>query len=87
VGTPCFVPGRLIIDNVITSYECLHFIKSSRSKKTFHFALKLDMHKAYDRLEWTYLEGIMKKLGFTESFVGTIMKGARSVSDTSQTYL
>ncbi|XP_043807328.1 uncharacterized protein LOC122721971 [Manihot esculenta] len=43
-------------------------------------ALKTDMSKAYDRIEWNYLKLIMLKLGFDESWVSRIMKIVTSVS-------
>ena len=40
----------------------------------------MDMAKAYDRVEWEYLEGIMLKLGIHEDFVSRIMRCVTSVS-------
>ena len=75
-----FVPGRLISDNIISAYECLHFMKRNRSKTNNSCALKLDMLKAYDRLEWNYLQAIMLKLGFSSAWVDIIMGMVKSVS-------
>ncbi|XP_045083332.1 uncharacterized protein [Aegilops tauschii subsp. strangulata] len=69
-----FVPGRLISDNTILAYEMTHFMRRKRRGKDVYMALKLDMSKAYDRVEWLFLEGIMKKLGFIDEFVQLIMK-------------
>ena len=43
-------------------------------------ALKLDMSKAYDRVEWDFLERAMLHLGFSGRFIATIMSCIKSVS-------
>jgi hypothetical protein len=71
-----FVPGRLITDNSLIAFECLHTIRNQKSKKPF-FALKINMMKAYDRVEWNYLHGCLCKLGFDPSWIQSVMRCAR----------
>jgi hypothetical protein len=74
-----FVKGRLISDNILLAYECVHAIKR-KTGQTGLCAVKLDMQKAYDRVEWNYLEKIMLKLGFHRRWVQLIMACVSSVS-------
>ncbi|KAH9784956.1 reverse transcriptase domain-containing protein [Citrus sinensis] len=69
-----FIPNRLITDNIIIGYECLHKIRHCKGKKSGLVALKLDISKAYDRVEWLFLEHVMLKLGFARTWVNLIMR-------------
>jgi hypothetical protein len=46
-----FVPGRLITNNILVAFETLHHMHHQRQGKSGSMAIKLDMSKAYDRVE------------------------------------
>ncbi|KAL5543498.1 hypothetical protein UlMin_007282 [Ulmus minor] len=82
IGDPqsAFVPSRLITDNILLGFETMYWIRQHRGGKTGYIALKLDMSKAYDRVEWKFLEGMMIKLGFATQWVELVMQCVSSVS-------
>ena len=73
-----FIPGRLITDNILIAYESMHRIKKKCGKRGL-CAIKLDMHKAYDRVEWNFPKKIMLKMGFNRRWVQLIMACVSSV--------
>ncbi|KAA3462946.1 non-ltr retroelement reverse transcriptase [Gossypium australe] len=77
-----FIVGRQISDNTLIAYEILHSLKSRKHCKKGNFALKLDMNKVYDRVEWDFLAGMMSRLGFCQEWIVLIMQCVCSVSYT-----
>lgn len=74
-----FVLGRLIADNVLIDYECIHYLRNKKGNSGA-CGIKLDMAKAYDRVEWSYLHNVMLALGFPAAWCNLVMKCVTSVS-------
>lgn len=75
-----FVGGRLIQDNLIIAHEVFHSLKKRDSGGRNNVAIKLDMSKANDRLEWGFIKKCLLAYGFKEEWVNLIMKLITSVS-------
>ena len=75
-----FLSGRLIIDNVLVAFKTLHYLKRKTKGNLGYMAFKLDMSKAYDRVEWQFLEKVMIHLGFSSNIVSTIMPCIKFIS-------
>jgi len=59
-----FVPRRSILDNAMVAIEVLHSMKLKARGNDGNVSLKLDISKAYDRMDWEYLREVMVKMGF-----------------------
>ena len=60
-----FTKSCLISDNILVAFESLHSMQKHTGKEGY-MAIKLDMSKAYGRVEWSYLQLVMEKMGFIE---------------------
>lgn len=75
-----FIEGRLLTDNALIAFEINHYMKRKTQGKNEVAGLKIDISKAYDRLEWHFIENMLKRFGFSEVWIDRIMKYIRSVS-------
>ena len=75
-----FVPNRFITDNTTIAYELLHSMRNQKRGRMGQMAVKLDISKAYNRVEWEFLRQIMLKLGFAPKWVHLAMETLTTTS-------
>lgn len=75
-----FIPGRSTKDNAIILKEVVHHMKKS-SRKKGDMVFKLDLEKAYDRVDyWGFLSDTLRVFGFPSVIISLIMHGITSSS-------
>ena len=75
VINPCqarFVPRRRTSDNIILVQEVIQMLKSRRGWVGY-VALKLDLEKAYDRLEWPFIQETLEYFQMPPTLITLIM--------------
>lgn len=75
-----FVPDWQITDNVLIASEILNFLHHKTKGKKDFMSIKLDMSQAYDRVEWSFLVVVMRRMGFTEKWVSLMKMCISTVS-------
>lgn len=69
-----FIPNKLITDNAMIAFEVFHHMRKKKVGKKGFLALKLDMSKAYDRVEWPFLRAMCTKLGISKKWIKLVLK-------------
>ena len=63
-----------ITDNIIIAHNVFEFLEKKRGRKTSFGTLKIDMSKAYDRVDWTFLKAMLMSMNFSSNWVKWIME-------------
>lgn len=74
-----FIPGRWIAENQVVVHELLHSFKVRKVKSGF-MAVKIDLQKAYDIINWRFIQTVLSNLGFNDTFVSWVVACISSVS-------
>ena len=67
-----FVPGRKGIDNVLLAQELFYALDRKKGKEGY-MAIKVDLEKAYDRLEWSFVYEVLQAFHFPPNVIKVII--------------
>ncbi|XP_025608180.1 uncharacterized protein [Arachis hypogaea] len=65
---------------ILIPKEAFHKLNRKGNLGSQDLAIKLDMNKAYDRLEWSFLQRVMEEFGFSSEWVRLVMSCMKSAT-------
>uniref|UniRef100_A0A803Q978 Reverse transcriptase domain-containing protein n=1 Tax=Cannabis sativa TaxID=3483 RepID=A0A803Q978_CANSA len=68
-----FVKGRLIGENTMIAREIVHSMNTRKGKRGY-MLIKLDLEKAYDKLDWNFIIMVLNQLGFSSPLTDWIKR-------------
>ena len=69
-----FIKGRNITDNILLAHEIIDVVRKKSGKRDSYGVLKIDMSKAYDRINWNFLKAVLTVMRFDPKWVRWIME-------------
>ena len=77
-----FIKGRNISDNILLAHEIFDFLIKRKKRNKFYGALKIDMTKAYDRVDWKFLKVVLSSMNFSQNWIKWILQCVTTVQFT-----
>ena len=74
-----FLAGRRGTDNVIIAQELIYSLKKRKGSDGY-MVVKIDLEKAYDRSEWSFVRMVLNHFGFLANIINLIMSCISSTS-------
>ena len=72
-----FIKGRQILDGILTASECVHARDKERKPGLI---CRLDLGKAFDRVDWGFLQYLLQRMGFGQKWRNWIKECMTSAS-------
>ncbi|GLT96250.1 hypothetical protein SLE2022_138910 [Rubroshorea leprosula] len=73
-----FLAGRSTVDNIILTQEAVHSMNHLKGRKGA-MMLKIDLHKAFDSVDWGFLQQVLLEFNIPHQLVKLIMFSITSV--------
>lgn len=73
-----FIKGRSTQDDIFVMQEILHSLRTKKKNKIGCMVMKLDLEKAYDRVNWNFLEDTLHAFNFPINLIDVIMFHVRN---------
>lgn len=73
-----FLAGRSTVDNIILTQEAVHSMARLKGERGA-MVLKIDLHKAFDSIDWGFLQQVLLDFNIPQQLVKLIMFSVTSV--------